>query len=54
MQVRVYKVGSGVGSMTPSATIATHELLLDIQISERCFMLLMASSGPQVCFFFLK
>lgn len=47
-QVRVYKVGSGVGSMTPCATAAIHELLVDIKIAERCFMLLLATSGPQV------
>ena len=48
IQVRVYKVGGGVGSMTPSATVAMHELLVDIKIAERCFMLLLATSGPQV------
>ena len=47
-QVRAYKVGSGIGSMTPSATVAMHELLVDIKVAERCFMLLLATSGPQV------
>jgi hypothetical protein len=47
-QVRVYRVGSGAGPLTPSATVDVHEPLTAINISSRCFMLLLASSGPQV------
>lgn len=49
-QARVYTISSTSGAtLTPAATVDMSDMLLDIKLAARCFLLLLATSGPQVC-----
>lgn len=48
-QARVYAISSTSGAtLMPAATVDISDMLLDIKLAARCFLLLLATSGPQV------
>eukprot|EP00892_Ulva_mutabilis_P006133 jgi/Ulvmu1/3892/UM018_0113.1 len=48
-QARVYTIStSGGATVAPAATVDIGDVLLDIKLAARCFLLLFATTGPQV------